>query len=59
MSARSLTKYRHAELGTPEHGLLGDPDPVVPSWDYRKAQRDQKKAMESFTVRSQARNKPN
>jgi hypothetical protein len=30
----------------------------VPPWDYRKAQREQKKAMEPFTVRSQAREKP-
>lgn len=30
----------------------------VPPWDYRKAKREQKKAMEPFAIRSQARDKP-
>jgi hypothetical protein len=40
-----------------KHGLWDDSEPV-PSWDYRKAKREQKKAMELFTIRSQARDKP-
>ena len=40
-----------------ERGLWGDHDPVPP-WEYRKAKRDQKKAMEPFTIKSQARDKP-
>jgi len=38
-------------------GLWGDPQPVPP-WDYRKAKRDQKKAMEPFTNKSQVRDNP-
>jgi endonuclease YncB( thermonuclease family) len=52
-------RYSDAEMDARRHerGLWGDPSPVPP-WDYRKAQREQKKAMEPFTVRSQAREKP-
>ena len=32
-------------------GLWRDPAPVPP-WDYRKGQREQKKAMEPFTIKS-------
>lgn len=35
-----------------ERGLWGDPDPMPP-WDYRKAERDRKKDMEPFTIRSE------
>jgi endonuclease YncB( thermonuclease family) len=47
--------YSDAEMDARRHerGLWGDPSPVPP-WDYRKAQREQKKAMESFTIRSKA-----
>jgi len=38
-------------------GLWGDTAPMPP-WDYRKAQRDRKKAIEPFTIKSQAREKP-
>jgi hypothetical protein len=40
-----------------ERGLWGDPSPVPP-WDYRKAKREQKKTMEPFTVKSQAKEQP-
>ena len=52
-------RYSDAEMDARRHerGLWGDPSPVPP-WDYRKAQREQKKAMEPFTVRSQAKEKP-
>jgi hypothetical protein len=52
-------KYSDAEMDARRHarGLLGDPDPVPP-WGYRKAEREREKAMEPFTIRSQARDKP-
>jgi endonuclease YncB( thermonuclease family) len=51
--------YSDAEMDARRHerGLWGDPDPVPP-WDYRKAERERKKAVEAITVRSQAREKP-
>jgi len=47
--------YSDAEMEARRHerGLWGDPA-AVPPWDYRKAQRDRKKAMEPFTIRSKA-----
>jgi endonuclease YncB( thermonuclease family) len=52
-------KYSDAEMEARRHerGLWGDPA-AVPPRDYRKARREQKKAMEAFTIRSQARDNP-
>ena len=46
--------YSDAEMDARRNkrGLWGDPEPMPP-WDYRKAKRDRKKAMEAFTIRSE------
>jgi endonuclease YncB( thermonuclease family) len=51
--------YSDAEMEARRNklGLWGDPAPVSP-WDYRKAQRDQKKAMEAFTIRTETLGRP-
>jgi endonuclease YncB( thermonuclease family) len=38
-------------------GLWSDPA-AMPPWDYRKAQRDRKKAMEAFTIKSETLGEP-
>jgi len=52
-------KYSDAEMNARRHkrGLWGNPA-AVPPWDYRKSERDRNKAMEPFTVKSKARDKP-
>jgi len=52
-------KYSDAETDARRHGrgLWRAPDPVPP-WAYRKAQRERKKAMEPFIIKSQSRGKP-
>ena len=52
-------KYSDAELDARRHerGLWGDPAPMAP-WDYRQAKREQKKALEPFTIRTESRDKP-
>ena len=51
-------KYSDAEREArmEKRGLWHDPEPVPP-WDYRKAERKQKKAMEPFEIRSESRDK--
>ena len=55
-------KYSDAELEARRHkiGLWHDPNPVPP-WDYRWAERDQRKSMEPFVgnPRFAARNELN
>jgi len=52
-------KYSDAEMDARRHerGLWEDPD-HVPPWDYRKAKREQKRAMEAFTIRTKTRDSP-
>jgi endonuclease YncB( thermonuclease family) len=52
-------EYSDADMNARRNkrGLRGDPIPIPP-WDYRKAKREQKKAMEAFTIRLEARDKP-
>jgi endonuclease YncB( thermonuclease family) len=52
-------EYSDADMNARRNkrGLRGDPNPIPP-WDYRKAKREQKKAMEAFTIRLAARDKP-
>jgi endonuclease YncB( thermonuclease family) len=51
--------YSDAEMEARRNrrGLWGDSRPMPP-WDYRKDGRQQQKAMEAFTIRSQVRDKP-
>jgi len=51
--------YSDAEMDARRHkrGLWVDLNPVPP-WDYRKAKRDQKKAMEAFTIKTESRDSP-
>jgi len=48
--------YSDAEMDARKYkrGLWGDPNPMPP-WDYRKAKRNQMKAIKPFTVRSETR----
>jgi endonuclease YncB( thermonuclease family) len=55
----SRVAYSDAEMEARRNkrGLWRESSPMPP-WDYRKAQREQMKAMEAFTIRPQVRDKP-
>ena len=52
-SPSDRVKYSDAELEARRHkvGLWRDPNPMPP-WDYRQAERDQRKSMEPFVGKS-------
>ena len=52
-------KYSDAEMEARRNkrGLWGDPNPIPP-WDYRKAERERKKSMEAFTIKSETLSRP-
>jgi len=55
-SPSDRVKYSDAELEARRHkvGLWRDPN-AIPPWDYRRAERDQRKSMEPFVGKSTVR----